>query len=71
MNKAVDAFMADLIAKNPSEPQFHQAVEKLNAAIHTDWDWVKAQTRLETRAQEWNRHRKEGSWLLVSDRDKY
>ena len=46
------------------EPQFRQALEKLNAAIHTDWAWVKAQTRLEARAQEWNRHDREGSRLL-------
>jgi WD40 repeat protein len=48
----------------PKMPEFHQAVEKLNAAIHTDWGWVKAHTRLETRAQEWDRRNREGSWLL-------
>jgi WD40 repeat protein len=48
----------------PKTPQFRQAVEKLNAAIHTDWGWVKAHTRLETRAQEWDRRKREGSWLL-------
>jgi WD40 repeat protein len=45
-------------------PEFRQAVEKLNAAIHTDWGWVKAHTRLETRALEWDQRKREGSWLL-------
>lgn len=48
----------------PKTPEFQQAVEKLNNAIHTDWGWVKAHTRLETRAQEWDRRKREGSWLL-------
>ena len=52
------------VAALPTEPQFRQALEKLNTAIHTDWAWVKAQTRLETRAQEWDRHVREGSRLL-------
>ena len=33
MSKAVDAFMADLIAKNPSEPQFHQAVREVVESV--------------------------------------
>ncbi|MGC4114233.1 MAG: NADP-specific glutamate dehydrogenase [Myxococcales bacterium] len=33
MSKQVDAFMADLIAKNPSEPQFHQAVREVVESI--------------------------------------
>jgi glutamate dehydrogenase (NADP+) len=33
MSKAVDAFMADVIAKNPSEPQFHQAVREVIESI--------------------------------------
>ncbi len=45
-------------------PAFGQAVEKLNTAIHTDWVWVKAHTRLGTRAQEWDQSKREGSWLL-------
>src|SRR5450759_327152 len=48
----------------PKTPEFRQAVEKLNAAIHTDWGWVKAHTRLETRAQEWDQHKRDRSWLL-------
>jgi ribosomal protein L22 len=46
------------------EPQFQQALDKLNAAIHTDWAWVKAQSRLEMRAREWERHDREASRLL-------
>ena len=52
------------VAALPLEPQFRAALEKLNAAIHTDWAWVKAHTRLETRAVEWDRRKREGSWLL-------
>ncbi|HEY3447749.1 MAG TPA: NADP-specific glutamate dehydrogenase [Myxococcales bacterium] len=33
MSKQVDAFMADLIAKNPSEPQFHQAVREVIESV--------------------------------------
>ena len=33
MSKKVDAFMADLIAKNPSEPQFHQAVHEVVESV--------------------------------------
>jgi glutamate dehydrogenase/leucine dehydrogenase len=33
MSKAVDAFMADVIAKNPSEPQFHQAVREVIESV--------------------------------------
>jgi dipeptidyl aminopeptidase/acylaminoacyl peptidase len=52
------------VAALATEPQFRQAIEKLNAAIHTDWAWVKAQSRLESRAREWERHDREGSRLL-------
>ena len=33
MSKAVETFMADLIAKNPSEPQFHQAVHEVVESV--------------------------------------
>jgi glutamate dehydrogenase (NADP+) len=33
MSKTVDVFMADLIAKNPSEPQFHQAVREVIESV--------------------------------------
>ncbi len=33
MSKAVDAFMADLVAKNPSEPQFHQAAREVVESV--------------------------------------
>jgi glutamate dehydrogenase (NADP+) len=32
-NKAVDAFMANVVTKNPSEPQFHQAVREVVESI--------------------------------------
>jgi len=33
MSKAVESFMADVIAKNPSEPQFHQAVHEVVESV--------------------------------------
>jgi glutamate dehydrogenase/leucine dehydrogenase len=33
MSKAVESFMADLVAKNPSEPQFHQAVHEVVESV--------------------------------------
>ena len=33
MSKAVDAFMAEVVAKNPSEPQFHQAVREVVESV--------------------------------------
>jgi glutamate dehydrogenase (NADP+) len=33
MSKAVESFMADLIAKNPAEPQFHQAVREVVESV--------------------------------------
>jgi glutamate dehydrogenase (NADP+) len=33
MSKAVDSFMADLVARNPAEPQFHQAVREVVESV--------------------------------------
>jgi glutamate dehydrogenase (NADP+) len=33
MNKTVDAFVADVVAKNPAEPQFHQAVREVIESV--------------------------------------
>jgi len=33
MDKAVESFMAELVAKNPSEPQFHQAVREVIESV--------------------------------------
>lgn len=33
MSKAVESFMADLVAKNPAEPQFHQAVHEVVESV--------------------------------------
>lgn len=33
MSKAVEAFMADVTAKNPSEPEFHQAVQEVVESV--------------------------------------
>ena len=32
-SKAVESFMAEVIAKNPSEPQFHQAVQEVVESV--------------------------------------
>jgi glutamate dehydrogenase (NADP+) len=33
MSKAVESFMADVVAKNPAEPQFHQAVREVVESV--------------------------------------
>ncbi|MHC1733436.1 MAG: toll/interleukin-1 receptor domain-containing protein [Bacteroidales bacterium] len=48
----------------PKEPQYQEAIAKLSEAIHTNWDWVRADTRLQNRALEWERHDKNRSYLL-------
>jgi WD40 repeat protein len=46
------------------EPQFQQALEKLGAAIRTDWEWVKTHTRLQVRALEWENNQRAPGYLL-------
>ena len=43
---------------------FDTAFEKLIDAIFTDFAWVKAHSRLQTKALDWNRHKGERSYLL-------
>ncbi len=45
-------------------PQFDEAVKKLNAVIHTDWEWVKYHTQLQIEALRWENHEKHASFLL-------
>ena len=47
----------------PAPPHFGEALEKLNKAIHTDWEWVKFHTKLQLRALEWEKS-KDASRLL-------
>jgi WD40 repeat protein len=47
----------------PAPPHFDEALQKLNVAIHTDWEWVKFHTKLQLRALEWEKH-KDASRLL-------
>lgn len=49
-----------------SRPQdkFEEAFEKLMTAIQTDFDWVQTHARLQMKALEWDRNKKEGSFLL-------
>jgi WD40 repeat protein len=48
----------------PKRPQFEQALEKLSAAIHTDWEWVKYHTRLQVDALRWENNQKNPSYLI-------
>lgn len=43
---------------------FEKAFTLLNTAIHTDYDWIKAHTRLQVRALEWEKAEKDRSFLL-------
>ena len=46
------------------DPQFTQAIEKLNETIKKDWDWVKFHTQLQVDAQKWQNNNKNKSYLL-------
>jgi len=48
----------------PKLPQFEQALAKLGAAIHTDWEWVKAHTNLQVDALRWDQNQRGLSYLL-------
>lgn len=48
----------------PVDPQFQEALEKLNTAIHTDYEWVKYQTQLQVDALLWKANRFNKSYLL-------
>jgi len=54
----------DKIVALPKRPQFEQALEKLNIAIHTDWEWVKSHTRLQVDALRWEAGGKNASYLI-------
>ena len=54
----------DSLVALPKRPQFEEALAKLNTAIHTDWEWVKAHTRLQMRALEWERAGHDNSFLM-------
>ncbi len=49
-----------------SRPQdkFEEAFEKVMTAIQTDFDWVQTHARLQVKALEWERNKKEVSFLL-------
>ncbi len=55
--------LEDRQVARPAPPHFEEALEKLNKAIHTDWEWVKFHTKLQLRALEWEKH-KDASRLL-------
>jgi len=43
---------------------FQAALQRLLTAIHTDYEWVQAHRRLQVRALEWDRSKRENSFLL-------
>jgi WD40 repeat protein len=45
-------------------PDFQEALAKLSAAIHTDWEWVKYHTRLQVGALQWENNQRDPSYLL-------
>jgi len=54
----------DRLIALPQLPQFEQALEKLNSAIHTDWEWVKTHTRLQVDALRWEHNQQNPSYLI-------
>lgn len=46
------------------DPQFQQAMEKLDETIHKDWDWVKYHTQLQNDAARWQASKNNKSYLL-------
>ncbi|MBE0685033.1 MAG: toll/interleukin-1 receptor domain-containing protein [Anaerolineaceae bacterium] len=55
---------ADRQVAIPKSPQFEAAIEKLNKAIYTDWDWLKFHTKLQVEALRWEENNKTSSYLL-------
>ena len=43
---------------------FDASIKKLLTSIHTDYEWVETQRRLQVKALEWERNNKENSFLL-------
>jgi hypothetical protein len=54
----------------PILPQFKEAIEKLNVALHTNWEWVNYHTRLENDALFWERNNKSKMFLYPWERVK-
>ena len=54
----------DRLVAFPKLPQFEQALARLSAAIHTDWDWVKFHTQLQVDALRWSTKGQDVSYLL-------
>ena len=46
------------------DDSFEQSFQKLDEAIHTDFEWVQAHRRLQVKALEWDRRNQENSYLL-------
>jgi WD40 repeat protein len=46
------------------DPQFKQAMGKLNETIHKDWDWVKYHTQLQNDAIRWQKNSQNPSYQL-------
>jgi WD40 repeat protein len=63
-SQAVGDKPEDRLMALPKRPQFEQALEKLNVAIHTDWEWVKYHTSLQVDALRWERNQRNSSYLI-------
>ena len=46
------------------QDDFDKTIEEIQTTIHTNYDWVQAQRRLQVKALEWERNHKENSFLL-------
>lgn len=57
-------FFPDGEELSPQTADFQQAFDKLLTAIKTDLDWVKAHTRMQVRALEWQKNQRESSFTL-------
>ena len=57
-------FFPDGEELSPQTADFQQAFDKLLLAIKTDLDWVKAHTRMQVRALEWQKNQRESSFTL-------
>ena len=42
---------------------FYNAIQEINTTIHTDYEWLKYQTKLQTKALDWERHKDSGRLL--------
>lgn len=54
----------DQVVATARPPHFDEAIHKLNAVIHTDWEWVKYHTQLQNKALQWETNERNASYLI-------